>query len=84
MLASALRKAAPPLFAARRYKRSITMATSQKIYIDPNDTGLWKVKQTAEAANSASELLQQDLEVSEPAKLTVHTTGIKFPADFGA
>lgn len=39
------------------------MATTQKIYIDPNDTGLWKVKQTAEAAQKTSELLQQDLEV---------------------
>ncbi|KAJ4389416.1 hypothetical protein N0V93_006884 [Gnomoniopsis smithogilvyi] len=38
------------------------MATTQKICIDQNDTGLWEVKQTAEAAVKASELLQQDLE----------------------
>lgn len=42
------------------------MATTQKIQIDPTDTGLWKVKQTAEAAKKASELLQQDLEVCYP------------------
>lgn len=40
------------------------MAATRKIYIDPNDTGLWKVKQTPEAAKKVSELLQQDLEVS--------------------
>lgn len=38
------------------------MATTQKIYIDPQDTGLWKIKQTEEAAKKTSDLLQQDLE----------------------
>lgn len=38
------------------------MATAQKIHIDPKDTGLWKIKQTEEAAQKTSELLQQDLE----------------------
>lgn len=38
------------------------MATTQKIHIVTEDTGLWKVKQTAESAEKASELLQQDLE----------------------
>ncbi|PSS00788.1 HypA protein [Coniella lustricola] len=43
-------------------RRSITMATTRKIYIDANNTGLWKVKQTDESAKKASELLQHDLE----------------------
>lgn len=47
------------------------MATTQKIYIDPNYTGLWKVSQTAEAAKKASELLQQDLEVSQTFELVL-------------
>lgn len=47
-------------------KRSIKMATAQKIYIEAGNTGLWKVKQTADSAKKASELLQQDLEVSSP------------------
>lgn len=46
------------------YQRRFIMATSQKVHLDPQDTGLWKVKQTAEAANKAAELLQDDLKVS--------------------
>lgn len=38
------------------------MATPWKIHIDANNTGLWKVKQTDEAAKKATELLQKDLE----------------------
>ncbi|KAF3770979.1 hypothetical protein M406DRAFT_344427 [Cryphonectria parasitica EP155] len=38
------------------------MATTQKIQVDPQQTGLWKVKQTDESAKKASELLQHDLE----------------------
>lgn len=38
------------------------MATAWKIHIEPQNTGLWKVKQTDEAAKKTTELLQQDLE----------------------
>ncbi|KAJ0117104.1 HypA protein [Diaporthe amygdali] len=38
------------------------MATAQKILISPQNTGLLGVKQTDEAANKASQLLQKDLE----------------------
>ncbi|KAK1760877.1 HypA protein [Echria macrotheca] len=38
------------------------MATAYKVHIVPEDTGLLKVKQTAEAAKKAEELLQEDLE----------------------
>lgn len=64
MLASGLRRGASPLNITYFWKRSIKMATAQKIYIEAGDTGLWKVKQTADSARKASELLQQDLEVS--------------------
>lgn len=40
-----------------------TMATSRKILITPENTGLWHPKQTEAAANKTSELLQQDLDV---------------------
>lgn len=40
------------------------MATSQIIHLDPQDTGLWKVKQTEEAAKKAAGLLQDDLKAS--------------------
>lgn len=40
------------------------MATAHTILLDPQHTGLWKVKQTDESAKKASELLQRDLEVS--------------------
>lgn len=50
------------------YRRITTMATPQKIQIVPQDTGLWRLKQTDEAAKKASELLQQDLEVTRPTK----------------
>lgn len=48
------------------------MATAQKIHIDPSDTGLWTVKQTADSAKKASELLQEDLEVSSLFILHLH------------
>lgn len=48
------------------------MATAQKIHIEAGDTGLWKVKQTADSAKKASELLQQDLEVSSLDQLHVN------------
>jgi hypothetical protein len=35
-----------------------------KMHITPDNTGLWHVKQTDEAAKKVSELLQEDLEVS--------------------
>lgn len=62
MLVNALAKKTPRPNAARLYTRSITMATAWKIHVNPQDTGLWKVKQTDDAAEKASELLQQDLE----------------------
>lgn len=52
----------PILKAAVWRRRRITMATPWKIHIDANNTGLWKVKQTDEAAKKATELLQKDLE----------------------
>lgn len=33
------------------------------MHVVPEDSGLWKFDQTADAANKASELLQKDLEV---------------------
>lgn len=52
------------------------MATAHKIYIDPEDTGLWTVKQTAESAKKASELLQQDLAVRQLPALMNRTNTI--------
>lgn len=40
------------------------MATAHRIHITPENTGLWRVKQTDEAANKLTELLQKDLEVN--------------------
>lgn len=37
-----------------------------KMHIAPDNTGLWHVKQTDEAAKKVSELLQDDIEVSSP------------------
>lgn len=57
----------PSLNAARLYNpKSSKMATAWKIHIDPENTGLCKVKQTDEAAKKATELLQKDLEASDP------------------
>lgn len=39
------------------------MSTSTKIVITPENTGLWNIQQSEEAAQAASELLQKDLEV---------------------
>jgi hypothetical protein len=41
------------------------MATPYQMHIVPENTGLWKTKQTEAAAKKASELLQQDLKVAE-------------------
>ncbi|KID64041.1 hypothetical protein MAN_07212, partial [Metarhizium hybridum] len=38
------------------------MSTSTKIVITPENTGLWNIQQSEEAAQAASELLQKDLE----------------------
>lgn len=38
--------------------------TAHQILITPQNTGLWRVKQTEEAASKVSELLQKDLNVS--------------------
>lgn len=40
------------------------MATAHKIHISPENTGLWGVRQTDEAANKLTELLQKDLELN--------------------
>lgn len=40
------------------------MATAHKIHINPENTGLWGVKQTDDVANKLTELLQKDLEVN--------------------
>ena len=37
------------------------MATAYQMHVVPEDTGLWKVKQTEESAKKATELLQQDM-----------------------
>ncbi|KAK3328495.1 hypothetical protein B0T19DRAFT_442386 [Cercophora scortea] len=39
-----------------------SLVSPYKIHIVPEDTGLWKVPQTDEAARKASDLLQEDLE----------------------
>ncbi|KID82331.1 hypothetical protein MGU_10361 [Metarhizium guizhouense ARSEF 977] len=38
------------------------MSTSTKLVITPENTGLWNIQQSEEAAQAASELLQKDLE----------------------
>lgn len=45
------------------------MATAHRISVDVEDTGLWKVKQTMEAAEKSSELLQHDLEASRQSSI---------------
>jgi len=35
-----------------------------KMHVTPDNTGLWRIKQTNEAAQKVSELLQKDMEVS--------------------
>jgi hypothetical protein len=37
-----------------------------KMHVTPDNTGLWHIKQTDEAAKKVSELLQEDMEVSAP------------------
>lgn len=37
-----------------------------KMHLSPDNTGLWHIKQTDEAAKKASELLQEDMEVCLP------------------
>ena len=36
------------------------------MHVTPDNTGLWRIKQTDEAAKTTSELLQKDMEVSLP------------------
>ncbi len=36
------------------------------MHVTPDNTGLWHIKQTDEAAKTTSELLQKDMEVSLP------------------
>jgi len=52
---------APHIRASQR--AASTMASSLKVHITPENTGLLHVPQTAEAADKATELLQKDLEV---------------------
>ncbi|KEZ39645.1 hypothetical protein SAPIO_CDS9579 [Scedosporium apiospermum] len=51
---------APHIRASQR--AASTMASSLKVHITPENTGLLHVPQTAEAADKATELLQKDLE----------------------
>lgn len=44
-------------------KMTTATATPFKIHLTPDNTGLLSIKQTSEAANTVSDLLQQDLEV---------------------
>jgi hypothetical protein len=53
---------AQTLLSQALYRSPPTMATAYQMHIVPSDTGLWKVKQTDEAAKKASELLQQDMQ----------------------
>ncbi|KAK3939539.1 HypA protein [Diplogelasinospora grovesii] len=46
----------------RPSSRFYSMATPYKVHISPQNTGLWAVPQTEEAAKKASLLLQEDLE----------------------
>lgn len=46
---------------------SSTSEFPYKMHVTPDNTGLWGIKQTDEAAEKVSELLQEDLEVSSPA-----------------
>lgn len=64
MFPLSLVRRASHLKTAHPLKRRLTMATAYKINVDVQDTGLWKVKQTEEAAKKTSELLQHDLEAS--------------------
>jgi hypothetical protein len=50
--------------------------TPYRIHISPENTGLLKVKQTEEASNKVSELLQKDLEVSTSIIHEIHTLSV--------
>ena len=45
-----------------------------KMHLTPDNTGLWHIKQTDDAAKTTSELLQKDMEVSPPLLTLTHTT----------
>lgn len=42
---------------------STATATPYQVHISPQNTGLWKIKQTEDSAKKTTELLQKDLEV---------------------
>lgn len=52
----------------------MTTATPFKIHLTPATTGLLNLKQTPEAAETVSSLLQQDLEVHPPPPQPIKTT----------
>lgn len=57
---SSLRFTRPPT----TYRKLATMATAHTIQITPDNAGLWNIHQSESAAKKATELLQEDLEVS--------------------
>ncbi len=48
---------------------STTAELPYKMHVTPDNTGLWRIKQTEDAARTATELLQQDMEVTAPSPL---------------
>ena len=42
------------------------------MHVTPDNTGLWHIKQTDDAAKTTSELLQKDIEVSPPFLIPTH------------
>lgn len=55
-----------PTKTAKMTTAKMTTATPFKIHLTPATTGLLNLKQTPEAAETVSSLLQQDLEVHPP------------------
>ncbi|KAK3903440.1 hypothetical protein C8A05DRAFT_32842, partial [Staphylotrichum tortipilum] len=41
---------------------SATAESPYKMHVTPDNTGLWRIKQTEDAARTATELLQEDME----------------------
>ncbi|KAI6353982.1 hypothetical protein MCOR25_008803 [Pyricularia grisea] len=56
----------PTLTSHEITRRASTMATPNRIHITPENTGLLKLSQNADAAKTVTELLQKDLEEHHP------------------
>ncbi|KAM6521731.1 hypothetical protein FALCPG4_011437 [Fusarium falciforme] len=48
------------------------MSTAQRISISPDNTGLWNIKQSNEAAHKTGELLERDLQARDPRRSPIN------------